>query len=272
MRGADRGQKAGLIWLAEHRVGLFRVSVVTISCCLIEFPDIGRFGVPHLRHTFFRFGGNLVRPRAFACSVGLRKLAGTNLGCQKVGVGHGPDEPEFVRRLVGVRPLWFREIRLSKPNWNLSRRPAVQTDRSSARRDHVARCLSSHLSIIECTHRADGDTRAPRTLDHARMPVAHVIRFKSQRASCQILSDDAHAKAKGALSKYRMAAPRRSTQRLASRAHASVPMTCGGYETAIGLGIEVWHAASRSRCERRCTDRDCTLHKASSALAMDPEC
>jgi hypothetical protein len=81
-------------------------------------------------------------------------------------VGHGPDEPESVmvfRRLAGVRPLWFREFRLSKPNWNLSRRPAVQTDRSSARRDHVARCLSSHLSIIECTHRADGeDTRARR--------------------------------------------------------------------------------------------------------------
>jgi hypothetical protein len=78
----------------------------------------------------------------------------------KVGVGHGPDEPESVmvfRRLVVVRPLWFREFRLSKPNWNLSRRPAVQTDRSSARRDHVARCLSSHLSIIECTHRADGE-------------------------------------------------------------------------------------------------------------------
>jgi DNA-binding winged helix-turn-helix (wHTH) protein len=25
MRGADRGQKAGLIWLAEHRAGLVRV-------------------------------------------------------------------------------------------------------------------------------------------------------------------------------------------------------------------------------------------------------
>src|SRR4029077_5113295 len=82
---------------------------------------------------------------------------------------------------------------------------------------------------------------------------------KSQRGCCQILSDDAHEKAMGALSKYRMAATRRSTQRLASRAHASLPMTCGGYETAIGLGIEVWHAASRSRCERRRTDRDCTL-------------
>ena len=167
MRGADRGQKAGLRWfLLNIGPGSSGSGVVTISCCLIEFPDIGRFGVPHLRHTFFRFGGNLVRPRAFACSVGLRKLAGPNLGCQKVGVGHGPDEPESVmvfRRLVGVRPLWFREIRLSKPNRNLSRRPAVQTDRSSARRDHVARCLSSHLSIIECTHRADGeDTRARR--------------------------------------------------------------------------------------------------------------
>jgi hypothetical protein len=46
-----------------------------------------------------------VRPRASACSVGLRKLAGTNLGCQKVGVGHGPDEPESVmvfRRLVSA--------------------------------------------------------------------------------------------------------------------------------------------------------------------------
>src|ERR1700723_2118727 len=97
--------------------------------------------------------------------------------------------------------------------------------------------------------------RAPRTLDHAHMPVAHVVRFKSQRGCCQILSDDAHEKAMGALSKYRMAAPRRSTQRVASRTHASLPMTCGGYETAIGLGIEVWHAASRSRCERRRTDR-----------------
>ena len=88
-----------------------------------------------------------------------------------------------------------------------------------------------------------------------------------------ILSDDAHEKAMGALSKYRIAAPRRSTQRVASRAHARLPMTCGGYETAIGLGIEVWHAASRSRCERRRTDRDCTLHQASSsALAMDPAC
>jgi hypothetical protein len=104
------------------------------------------------------------------------------------------------------------------------------------------------------------------------MRVAHVVRFKSQRGCCQILSDDAHEKAMGALSKYRMAAPRRSTQRLASRAHASLAMTCGGYETAIGLGIEVWHAASRSGCERRRTDRDCTLHKASSALAMDPAC
>jgi hypothetical protein len=116
MRGADRGQKAGLIWLAEHRAGLFRSGVVTISFCLIEFPDIAPFGVPHLRHTFFRCGGNLVRPRASACSVGLSKLAGTNLGCQKVGVGHGPDEPESVRvfrRLVGVRPLWFRGCRLS---------------------------------------------------------------------------------------------------------------------------------------------------------------
>jgi hypothetical protein len=59
--------------------------------------------------------------------------------------------------------FWFREFGLSKPNRNLSRRPAVQTDRPSARRDHVARCLSSHLSIIECTHRADGeDTPARR--------------------------------------------------------------------------------------------------------------
>jgi hypothetical protein len=104
------------------------------------------------------------------------------------------------------------------------------------------------------------------------MPVAQVVRFKSQRGYCQILSDDAHEKAMGALSKYRMAAPHRSTQRLASRAHASLPMTCGGYETAIGLGIEVWHAASRSRCERRRTDQDCALHKASSAHAMDPAC
>jgi hypothetical protein len=59
--------------------------------------------------------------------------------------------------------FWFREAGLSKPNRNLSRRPAVQTDRSSAGRDHVARCLSSHLSIIERTHRADGeDTPARR--------------------------------------------------------------------------------------------------------------
>ena len=177
------------------------------------------------------------------------------------------------RRLVGVRPLWFREFRLSKPNGNLSRRPAVQTDRSSARRDHVARCLSSQ-SPSSNAHIAPMAKIRPRarTLDHAHMPVAHVVRFKSQRGCCQILSDDAHEKAMGALSKYRMAAPRRSTQRLASRTHASLPMTCGGYETAIGLGIEVWHVASRSRCERRCTDRDCTLHEASSALAMDPEC
>jgi len=47
------------------------------------------------------------------------------------------------------------------------------------------------------------------------------------RGCCQSLSDDAHEKATGALSKYRMAASRRSTQRLASRAHASLPMTCG---------------------------------------------
>ena len=82
----------------------------------------------------------------------------------------------------------------------------------------------------------------------------------------------AHENAVGALSKYRMATPRRNTQRLASRTPARSPMTCGGYETAIGLGIEVWHAACRFRCERRHTDRDCTLHKASSALAMDPAC
>ena len=166
MRGADRGQKAGLIWLAEHRAGLFRVRCGYDQLLSNRIPRHRPVRCSYLRHTFFRFGGNLVRPRASACSVGLRKLAGTNLGCQKVGVGHGPDEPEFVmvfRRLVGVRPLWFREIRLSKPNRNLSRRPAVQTDRSSARRDHVARCLSSHLPIIECTHRADGeDTPARR--------------------------------------------------------------------------------------------------------------
>jgi hypothetical protein len=93
--------------------------VVAISCCLIEFSDIGRFGVPHVRHIFFRCGGNLVRTCESACRVGLRKLAGTNLGCQKVGVGHGPDEPESVmvfRRLVGVRPFWFREADLSRPN------------------------------------------------------------------------------------------------------------------------------------------------------------
>jgi hypothetical protein len=165
MRGADRGQKAGLIWLAEHRAGSSGSGVVTISCCPKEFPAIGRFGVSHLCHTFFPIWRQLdettrLRFGCGVCSVGLRKLAGTNLGCQKVGVGHGPDEPEFVmvfRRLGGVRPLWFREFGLSNPNRNLSRRPAVQTDRPSARRDHVARCLSSHLSIIECTHRADGE-------------------------------------------------------------------------------------------------------------------
>ena len=166
MRGADRGQKAGLIWLAEHRAGLFWVTCGYDQVLSNRIPRHRPVRCSYLRHTFFRFAGNLVRPRASACSVGLRKLAGTNLGCQKVGVGHGPDEPEFVmvfRRLVGVRPLWFREFGLSKPNRNLSRRPAVQTDRPSARRDHVARCLSSHLSIIECTHRADGeDTPARR--------------------------------------------------------------------------------------------------------------
>jgi hypothetical protein len=47
--------------------------------------------------------------------------------------------------------------RIIETKRNLSRRSAVQTDRPSARRDHVARCLSSHLSIIECTHRADGE-------------------------------------------------------------------------------------------------------------------
>jgi hypothetical protein len=156
--------------------------------------------------------------------------------------------------------FWFREAGLSRPNRNLSRRPAVQTDRPSARRDHVARCLSSHLSIIECTHRADGeDTPARRARWIMRTCVLLMWSEKLQRGCCQILSDDAHEKAMGALSKYRVAAPRRSTQRLASRAHASLPMTCGGYETAIGLGIEVWHAASRSRCERRRTDRDCTF-------------
>ena len=229
MRGADRGQKAGLIWLAEHRAGLFRVRCGYDQLLSNRIPRHRPVRCSYLRHTFFRFGGNLVRPRASACSVGLRKLAGTGLGCQQVGVGHGPDEPESVmvfRRLVGVRPLWFRELGLSKPNRSLSRRPAVQTDRSSARRDHVARCLSSHLSIIECTHRANGEdtpARRARWIMRAHMPVAHMVRFKSQRGCCQILSDDAHEKAMGALSKYRMAAPRRSTQRLASRAHGSSP-------------------------------------------------
>ena len=34
--------------------------------------------------------------------------------------------------------------------------------RTSAGRDHVARCLSSHLAIIECAHRADGEDTRPR--------------------------------------------------------------------------------------------------------------
>ena len=47
MRGADRGQKAGLRWfLLNIGPGSSGSGVVTISCCLIEFPDIGRFGVP----------------------------------------------------------------------------------------------------------------------------------------------------------------------------------------------------------------------------------
>ena len=74
--------------------------------------------------------------------------------------------------------FWFREAGLSRPNRNLSRRPAVQTDRPSARRDHVARCLSSHLSIhrMHTSRRWRRYTRAPRTLDHAHMRVAHVVR------------------------------------------------------------------------------------------------
>ena len=194
MRGTDRGQKAGLRWfLLNIGPGSSGSGVVTISCCLIEFPDIGRFGVPHLGHTFFRFGGNLVRPRAFACSVGLRKLAGPNLGCQKVGVGHGPDEPESVmvfRRLVGVRPLWFREIRLSNPNWNLSRRPSCP-DRPVLSAAGPCCAVSVFAPLHHRMHtsrRWRRSARAPRTLDHAHMPVAHVVRFKSQRASCQILS------------------------------------------------------------------------------------
>jgi hypothetical protein len=137
MRGADRGQKAGLIWLAEHRAGLFRVRCGYDQLLSDRIPRHRpvRCSSP-LPHIFFRFGGNLMRPRAFACSVGLRKLAGTNLGCQKVGVGHGPDEPEFVmvfRRLVGVRPLWFREIRLSKPKPDPSVPPAVRQSVCCAR-------------------------------------------------------------------------------------------------------------------------------------------
>ncbi len=137
MRGADRGQKAGLIWLAEHRAGLFRVRCGYDQLLSNRIPRYRpvRCSSP-LPHIFFRFGGNLMRPRAFARSVGLRKLAGTNLGCQKVGVGHGPDEPEFVmvfRRLVGVRPLWFREIRLSKPKPDPSVPPAVRQSVCCAR-------------------------------------------------------------------------------------------------------------------------------------------
>jgi hypothetical protein len=56
MRGTDRGQKAGLIWFLLN-IGPGSSGFGYDQLLSNRIPDIGRFGVPHLRHTFFRFGG-----------------------------------------------------------------------------------------------------------------------------------------------------------------------------------------------------------------------
>ena len=75
-------------------------------------------------------------------------------------------------------------------------------------------CLHTSHHRMHTSRRWPRYTRTLGTLDHAHMPIAHVVRFRSQRGCCQILSDDAYEKAMGALSKYRMAAPRRSNAAL----------------------------------------------------------